>query len=46
MTHAAIPAEEREAAGLRDGLIRASIGIENAEDLKADLAQAFEQSLE
>ncbi|UPW00094.1 cystathionine gamma-synthase [Halorussus gelatinilyticus] len=45
MTHAAIPAEEREAAGLRDGLIRASVGIENVEDLKADLAQAFEQSL-
>src|SRR6056297_956526 len=46
MTHAAIPAEEREAAGLRDGLIRASIGIENVEDLKADLQKAFEKSLE
>ncbi|WP_128478187.1 cystathionine gamma-synthase [Halorussus pelagicus] len=45
MTHAAIPAEEREAAGLRDGLIRASIGIESVDDLKADLAQAFKQSL-
>jgi cystathionine gamma-lyase len=46
MTHAAIPAEEREAAGLRDGLIRASIGIENVEDLKADLQQAFDAALE
>jgi cystathionine gamma-lyase len=46
MTHAAIPAEEREAAGLRDGLIRASIGIEHVDDLKADLEQAFEPSLQ
>ena len=46
MTHAAIPKEEREAAGLRDGLIRASIGIENVEDLKADLEQAFDTGLE
>lgn len=45
MTHAAIPKEEREAAGLDDGLIRASIGIENVDDLKADLEQAFEKSL-
>jgi len=45
MTHAAIPKEERVAAGLRDGLIRASVGIENVEDLKADLQQAFDQSL-
>jgi cystathionine beta-lyase/cystathionine gamma-synthase len=46
MTHAAIPKEERVAAGLRDGLIRASVGIENVDDLKADLEQAFEQSLD
>ncbi len=45
MTHAAIPAEEREAAGLRDGLIRASVGIEHVEDLQADLQQAFEAGL-
>lgn len=45
MTHAAIPKEERLAAGLRDGLIRASIGIENVEDLKWDLEQAIEKSL-
>ncbi|WP_158056653.1 cystathionine gamma-synthase [Halorussus halophilus] len=45
MTHAAIPKEERLAAGLRDGLIRASIGIESVSDLKRDLEQAFEKSL-
>jgi len=46
MTHAAIPKEEREAAGLTDGLIRASVGIEHADDLKADLQQAIETALE
>ncbi|WP_049970883.1 cystathionine gamma-synthase [Haladaptatus cibarius] len=45
MTHAAIPKEERLAAGLSDGLIRASIGIEHADDLKADLQQAFDAVL-
>jgi cystathionine beta-lyase/cystathionine gamma-synthase len=45
MTHAAIPKEERVAAGLRDGLIRASVGIENVADLTADLEQAFEAGL-
>ncbi|RBI61085.1 cystathionine gamma-synthase [halophilic archaeon] len=45
MTHAAIPKEERVAAGLRDGLIRASVGIENVEDLKADLERAFDSAL-
>ncbi len=42
MTHAAIPREEREAAGLTDPLIRASIGIEHVDDLKADLQQALD----
>lgn len=41
MTHASIPKEEREKAGLRDSLIRLSIGIENVEDLKDDLTQAL-----
>jgi cystathionine beta-lyase/cystathionine gamma-synthase len=45
MTHAAIPREERLAAGLSDGLIRASVGIEHVDDLKADLQQAFEAVL-
>lgn len=43
MTHASIPKEERRKAGLDDGLIRLSIGIENAEDLTADLKQALSQ---
>ncbi|MFC7236502.1 cystathionine gamma-synthase [Halosegnis marinus] len=42
MTHAAIPPEEREAIGLTDGLIRASVGVEHADDLEADLRRAFE----
>jgi cystathionine beta-lyase/cystathionine gamma-synthase len=42
MTHAAIPKEEREAIGLTDGLIRASVGIEHVDDLEHDLRQAFE----
>ena len=46
MTHAAIPKEEREAAGLTDGLVRASVGIEHVDDLKADLQQAIEAALE
>jgi cystathionine beta-lyase/cystathionine gamma-synthase len=41
MTHAAIPKEEREAAGVTDSLIRLSVGIEDAEDLIADLEQAL-----
>jgi cystathionine beta-lyase/cystathionine gamma-synthase len=41
MTHASIPASEREKIGLTDGLLRLSVGIENAEDLLADLEQAL-----
>lgn len=41
MTHAGIPREERLAAGLGDGLIRISVGLESLEDLTADLSQAF-----
>ena len=41
MTHASIPAEERRAAGLSDTLIRLSVGIEDAEDLIADLNHAL-----
>jgi len=42
MTHAAIPKEERLEAGLTDGLIRVSVGIEHVDDLTADLQQAFD----
>jgi len=41
MTHASIPREQRIANGLSDGLIRLSVGIEDAEDLISDLAQAI-----
>ncbi|MCE3281653.1 MAG: cystathionine gamma-synthase [Chitinophagaceae bacterium] len=41
MTHASIPREERIKNGLTDSLIRLSVGIEDAEDLIADLQQAI-----
>lgn len=41
MTHGSIPKKVREAAGLKDSLIRLSIGIEDVEDLKEDLEAAF-----
>ena len=44
MTHAAIPKEVREKVGIVDELIRFSVGIENADDLIADLKQAIEAS--
>ena len=43
MTHASIPKSEREAAGVVDSLIRLSIGVEDADDLVADLNQALAQ---
>lgn len=42
MTHASIPKEVREKVGIKDGLIRLSVGIEDAEDLQNDLAQALQ----
>lgn len=41
MTHGSIPKEVREAAGLKDSLIRLSVGIEDIDDLIADLDAAF-----
>lgn len=41
MTHAAIPKDERLKIGLSDGLIRLSVGVEDAQDLIEDLAQAL-----
>lgn len=41
MTHAAIPREERLKSGVSDGLIRLSVGVEDVEDLIADLNQAI-----
>lgn len=45
MTHAAIPAEIRKQVGITDGLIRLSVGIEDADDLIEDLKQAIEASV-
>jgi cystathionine gamma-lyase/homocysteine desulfhydrase len=42
MTHASIPAERRAELGIVDGLVRISVGIEDVEDLIADLKQAIE----
>ena len=42
MTHASIPKEEREKTGVVDSLIRLSVGIEDIQDLKADLSQALD----
>ena len=41
MTHASIPKEEREKTGVVDSLIRLSVGIEDEDDLIADLRQAI-----
>jgi cystathionine beta-lyase len=41
MTHASIPKEEREKSGVVDGLLRLSVGIEDIDDLLADLNQAL-----
>ena len=41
MTHASVPKELREAGGVTDNLIRLSVGVEEVEDLIADLDQAL-----
>jgi cystathionine gamma-lyase len=43
MTHGSIPAEQRTAAGIDDTLVRLSVGVEDLEDLREDLAVALEQ---
>lgn len=43
-THSKLTPEERQAVGITDGLIRISVGLENIEDIKADIAQAIEKS--
>ena len=44
MTHASIPYEIRQKVGITDGLIRLSIGIENIDDILADINQAIKES--
>lgn len=46
MTHAAIPAEVREKVGITDGLIRLSVGIEDKDDILADVEDAITASRE
>ena len=41
MTHASVPAVNRKRLGISDGLIRLSVGVENIEDLRAELAEAL-----
>ena len=41
MTHASVPKEDRDRMGLTDGLVRLSVGIEDVEDLEADLTKAL-----
>ena len=41
MTHASVPVEKRDALGITDGLVRVSVGIEDVEDIIADLDQAL-----
>lgn len=43
MTHASVPVAERNALGITDGLVRISVGLEDIDDLKEDLAQALDR---
>ena len=45
MTHASVPADQRRQLGITDDLVRLSVGIEDIEDLKDDLAQALDRIL-
>ena len=42
MTHASLSKKDRENVGIRDGLIRVSVGLEDVRDLIDDLAQALD----
>ncbi|HYN24008.1 MAG TPA: PLP-dependent transferase, partial [Pyrinomonadaceae bacterium] len=43
MTHASVNAEKRERLGITDGLVRISVGLEDTEDIIADLDQALKK---
>ncbi len=45
MTHRAVPEERRESLGLRDELVRMSVGIEDVDDIIRDLSQALDRSI-
>ncbi len=42
MTHASVPPERRQQLGITDDMVRISVGIEDLDDLKEDLAQALD----
>jgi len=44
MTHSKLSKEEKEEAGITDGLVRLSVGIEDAEDIIADLDHALSKA--
>ena len=44
MTHSAVPDEQRQSAGITDGLVRLSVGLENPADIIADLEQALQST--
>ena len=44
MTHSVMTPEARQAAGISDGLIRVSVGLEHVDDIIADLSQALEKA--
>ncbi|MGA3121688.1 MAG: PLP-dependent aspartate aminotransferase family protein [Polyangiaceae bacterium] len=46
MTHASLPPKARQALGIRDGLIRLSVGLEDAGDLRGDLERGFRAAFE
>jgi len=43
MTHASVPIERRQQLGITDDLVRVSVGIEDLDDLREDLAQALDR---
>jgi len=43
MTHACVPLEVRKRVGISDGLVRLSVGIEDSEDIIADLEQSLKK---
>ena len=45
MTHASVPTETRAELGISDGFVRLSVGVEDADDLIADLHQAIEATV-
>jgi len=46
MTHGSVPLEQRAAAGITDGLVRLAVGLENPDDIIADLERSLEAPLE